>query len=154
MKQDNRGVGMGTGFKDVNLFIQENSVLLIFVKFFQRRPGKLSPDGQLVTVMALIRQGIPGQIVSQRLQVHRVVRLLVHRLRIGPRSVPASGITSGVFRASILELGLFVNLLSVRLAAIAVTVHVSDGKSRLFVAAGVQRRGDDGRAEAVRQRLT
>ena len=132
-----------------DLFLQEVSVLLVLVKLLQRRPGELLPDGQLVPVVAFVRQHVPGQVVPQRLQVHRVVRLLVDRLRVRARPAATSGLADGVVGAPVLELGLLVDLFGVGLAAVAVAVDVGDGESRLLVG----RRHDDAGSAAVRQRL-
>ena len=113
------------------LLLQKISVFLIFVKFFECRPQKLPLDGKLVSIMTFVRQGISRQVVPQRLQVQRVVRLLRHRLRVRPRPVSTSRF---VFRTSLLRVR--VDLLRVGPSAVAVAVDVGDGESRFLVADG------------------
>ena len=113
------------------LLLQKISVFLIFVKFFECRPQKLPLDGKLVSIMTFVRQGISRQVVPQRLQVQRVVRLLRHRLRVRPRPVSTSRF---VFRTSLLRVR--VDFLRVGPSAVAVAVDVGDGESRFLVADG------------------
>ena len=110
------------------LFLQKISIFLILMQFFQGRSCKLSFDRKLISIMSFVRQRIPGQVVPQRLQVQRVVRLLIDRLRVGSGSVPRTRFVLGTFFFAVR-----LCFVAVGFTAVACAVDVSDAESSLFM---------------------